>query len=120
MREGTYKISENIIIMNYETERKYYNERGYFLNEIIEEKQENNLEPRDLYYVENRLQYSTSHGYIMLEKEESILEDEPIIDMKPIIYLYPQETTEITVKLGNPEKITCSYPKILDSKQKKK
>jgi len=30
---------------------------------------------------------------------------------KPIIYLYPQKTTEITVKLGNPEKITCSYPK---------
>lgn len=29
---------------------------------------------------------------------------------KPIIYLYPQETTEVTVKLGNPEKITCSYP----------
>ena len=30
---------------------------------------------------------------------------------KPIIYLYPQETTELTLKLGNQEKITCSYPK---------
>ena len=30
---------------------------------------------------------------------------------KPIIYLYPEKTTEVTVKLGNPEKITCSYPK---------
>lgn len=30
---------------------------------------------------------------------------------KPIIYLYPQEETELTVKLGYPEKITCSYPK---------
>lgn len=30
---------------------------------------------------------------------------------KPIIYLYPQETTELSVKLGNPEKITCLYPK---------
>lgn len=30
---------------------------------------------------------------------------------KPIIYLYPQETTELSVELGNPEKITCSYPK---------
>lgn len=30
---------------------------------------------------------------------------------KPIIYLYPQETTELSVKLGNPEKITCSYPR---------
>lgn len=33
-----------------------------------------------------------------------------IAPAKPIIYLYPQETTEVTVKLGNPEKITCSYP----------
>lgn len=30
---------------------------------------------------------------------------------KPIIYLYPTETTEVSVKLGNPEKLTCSYPK---------
>lgn len=32
-------------------------------------------------------------------------------DDKPIIYLYPETTTELTVKLGYPEKITCSYPK---------
>lgn len=30
---------------------------------------------------------------------------------KPIIYLYPQDEINISVKLGNPEKITCSYPK---------
>jgi hypothetical protein len=30
---------------------------------------------------------------------------------KPIIYLYPTEDTEISVKLGYSEKITCSYPK---------
>ena len=29
---------------------------------------------------------------------------------KPIIYLYPENTTEVTVKLENTEKITCSYP----------
>ena len=33
------------------------------------------------------------------------------IDYKPIIYLYPEETTELTVKLGKSENITCSYPK---------
>ena len=33
---------------------------------------------------------------------------------KPVIYLYPKETEEITVKLGHPEKITCSYPKYKD------
>ena len=30
---------------------------------------------------------------------------------KPIIYLYPEVKTEINVKLGYPENITCSYPK---------
>ncbi len=32
-------------------------------------------------------------------------------DLKPIIYLYPTEKTELTVKLGYPEKLLCSYPK---------
>lgn len=30
---------------------------------------------------------------------------------KPIIYLYPEEETNIEVKLGKKENITCSYPK---------
>lgn len=30
---------------------------------------------------------------------------------KPIIYLYPEEETEISVKLGSPEKLTTVYPK---------
>lgn len=30
---------------------------------------------------------------------------------KPIIYLYPDEETEIEVKLAYPEKLTCTYPK---------
>lgn len=34
--------------------------------------------------------------------------NEPVY--KPVIYLYPEETINLTVKLGNPEKITCSYP----------
>lgn len=33
-----------------------------------------------------------------------------MMDYKPIIYLYPTEETELSVKLGYPEKITCSYP----------
>lgn len=33
----------------------------------------------------------------------------PDVD-KPIIYLYPEETTELSVNLGKPENITCSYP----------
>lgn len=30
---------------------------------------------------------------------------------KPVIYLYPEEETEISVKLGDPEKLIVSYPK---------
>lgn len=33
------------------------------------------------------------------------------VDLKPIIYLYPQKTIELSVKLGKSENITCSYPK---------
>ena len=34
---------------------------------------------------------------------------------KPIIYLYPEKEEDVEVKLGYPEKITCSYPKYKDS-----
>ena len=30
---------------------------------------------------------------------------------KPIIYIYPTKTTEVEVKLGNPEHLSCTYPK---------
>lgn len=33
------------------------------------------------------------------------------LNEKPIIYLYPEEKTNIEVKLGKKENITCSYPK---------
>ena len=33
-----------------------------------------------------------------------------MIDAKPIIYSYPEEEINVTVKLGKPENITCSYP----------
>ena len=33
---------------------------------------------------------------------------------KPIIYLYPEEETEVSVKLDNKDNITCSYPKYID------
>jgi len=34
--------------------------------------------------------------------------------VKPIIYLYPTEETEVEVKLNKPEQITVSYPKYID------
>ncbi len=33
---------------------------------------------------------------------------------KPIIYLYPETEQEVSVKLGNPELLSCSYPKYED------
>ena len=31
--------------------------------------------------------------------------------MKPIIYIYPEKETEVSVKLGKTENLTCTYPK---------
>ena len=33
------------------------------------------------------------------------------LEDKPIIYLYPTEDTEVSVKLQKPDNLTCSYPK---------
>ncbi len=38
------------------------------------------------------------------------------IDAKPIIYIYPTTTTEVEVKVGNPERLTCTYPKYNEEK----
>ena len=34
---------------------------------------------------------------------------------KPIIYIYPTQTTDVEVKLGNPENLSCTYPKYKNS-----
>lgn len=36
---------------------------------------------------------------------------DPDVVLKPIIYLYPENEIDVTVRLGAPEKITTSYPK---------
>ncbi|MEG0873178.1 MAG: hypothetical protein RSE00_04000 [Clostridia bacterium] len=35
--------------------------------------------------------------------------------LKPIIYLYPETEMQVSVKLSNSEKLSCSYPKYIDS-----
>lgn len=40
---------------------------------------------------------------------------DPNVVWKPILYLYPEEKTEITVKLKDKENIITSYPKYIDS-----
>ena len=36
------------------------------------------------------------------------------VDDKPVIYLYPEKTTELTVELGRPENLTAVYPEYKD------
>ena len=38
-----------------------------------------------------------------------------IKSFKPIIYLYPEEEMSISIELGRPELLTCTYPKYNDS-----
>ena len=38
----------------------------------------------------------------------------PGTEKKPIIYLYPKESTNVSVKLGNPSKLIVSYPEYSD------
>lgn len=40
-------------------------------------------------------------------------EDEPV-DYKPVIYLYPEETTEVSVQLNYNGKLICTYPEYRD------
>lgn len=61
--------------------------------------------------------------YIQINKEytqinDSTNQNENYLDKipnispkKPIIYLYPQAETEVTVKVGNPQNLTHTYPK---------
>ena len=37
--------------------------------------------------------------------------DDIPVEYKPIIYLYPKAETEVTVKVGNPQNLTHTYPK---------
>ena len=55
---------------------------------------------------------NTEFNNIKKRVNTSIITDS--IMYKPVIYLYPTEETEITVKLLNAERITCSYPKYVD------
>jgi hypothetical protein len=55
-----------------------------------------------------------NNNYINTNTNTNNQIDWNMIDKKPIIYLYPQEKTELTVTLGKPENLTCSYPEYKD------
>lgn len=57
---------------------------------------------------------SKSLRAVTVDYENNITKSEecdPLIVYKPIIYLYPEQETEVSVKLGHPEKLTTVYPK---------
>jgi hypothetical protein len=59
--------------------------------------------------------YENSYDFKEVEEPEyndiADLYCDPDVSYKPVIYLYPTETTNVDVKLGAPEKLLVSYPK---------
>ncbi|MBQ3307441.1 MAG: hypothetical protein IJG68_04535 [Bacilli bacterium] len=65
------------------------------------------------------------HEYYLLKVDKTITEAkvnieykvskkeycDPNVTYKPLIYIYPEEETEVTIKLGKPELLTTTYPK---------
>lgn len=49
-----------------------------------------------------------------VEVEESIVEFEEQWDAKPVIYLYPETTCKVEVKLDYAGELTCTYPEYMD------
>ena len=45
-----------------------------------------------------------------LKPDKSTLNKRTLVSEKPIIYLYPEEETNVTVKLSNPDNLICDYP----------
>ena len=61
--------------------------------------------------VEYRKCYSNYEIEEMINPKPTDPNEEYTEDLKPIIYLYPTIETEINVKLGLPDLVTCIYPK---------
>lgn len=58
--------------------------------------------------IEYRECYTSSE--INALKEKNTIANPNLSEDKPIIYLYPTTETKLSVKLGNSDQITCSYP----------
>ena len=59
----------------------------------------------------NNLYYYTYSDYVVTIPDEVFKNSQEEISVdKPIIYLYPPQTIELSIKLGYENKITCSYP----------
>ncbi len=56
----------------------------------------------------------TGVGFTLMALSEANRYEYDLEDKKPIIYIYPEVETEVSVYLGYPQNITCSYPKYVD------
>ena len=61
-------------------------------------------------YLARAAALGSPEAWAILKKEFGIL-PEPDVFYKPIIYLYPEEITNVTVELGYPKNTTHTYPK---------
>lgn len=67
---------------------------------------DNNVNNINIVPVYTKSEYKNIQKYNQPNKPEDIT-----VDKKPIIYLYPTEESEVSVKLLKDEDLTCSYPK---------
>ncbi|MBP5674955.1 hypothetical protein J6W91_01340, partial [Candidatus Saccharibacteria bacterium] len=74
--------------------------------------------PTKLGYVGQPINVVTLHTEEEMEyirHPEKVPEDPYVTIDKPIVYLYPEKETKVSVKLGSPEKVTVSYPEYINS-----
>ena len=96
---------------------KYVKKTEQIIKDVIYSKE--NLQNKEYYYAKEALRnikrilplaiIISILNYILIWLFEI-----PTQFAKPIIYLYPEKTTEVSVKLGKPNIITTSYPKYED------
>lgn len=51
---------------------------------------------------------------VVLQEEDSVLLSKPVLTAKPVIYLYPEKETNVSVKLNYSGKLLFTYPKYDD------
>ena len=66
---------------------------------------------RENEYIQINDSTNQNENYLNTQSDTKSPFDDMPVDYKPIIYLYPKVETEVTVKVGNPQNLTHTYPK---------
>lgn len=66
---------------------------------------------RENEYIQINDSTNQNENYLNKQSDTKSPFDDMPVDYKPIIYLYPKVETEVTVKVGNPQNLTHTYPK---------